>query len=82
MGLHWVRDGAIVLGVELVVAALGAECLGAFDACFADPTCFASSSTSPIEEFFGTLAVGIAVFVAGAVQLDVGLRVEPVASPF
>ena len=72
-------EGWIVLGVGLVFAALGAECLAVFNACFADPACYPSSSSMPFGEFFGILAVGVILSFAGSVQVAVGLRLEPVA---
>jgi hypothetical protein len=82
MRLSWVRDGAVVLGVGLLFTTLGAECLAPFNACFADPACYPSSSVLPFGMFFGLLAVGIVVSVAGAVQLVVGLRTGPrIATP-
>lgn len=73
----WVRDGAIVLGVGLAVAALGAECLAAFNSCLADPACYPASGGLPFGEFFGILVVGIAVSLTGTVQLVLGLRLQP-----
>lgn len=78
----WVRDGAVVLGIGLVVAALGAECLAAFSACFADPACYPMSGGLPFGEFFAILVVGIGLSMTGAVQLLLGLRLEPVRSAF
>jgi hypothetical protein len=76
MSRRAVWEGGIVLGVGLVFAALGAECLAAFNACFADPACYPSSSGLPFEEFFVILVVGISVSVAGAIQLAEGIRRE------
>lgn len=82
MRLTWVRDGAILLGVGLVVAALGAECLTVYNACFANPACYPASGGLPFEEFFAILVVGIALSMAGGVQFLLGLRLEPKASAF
>jgi uncharacterized membrane protein YphA (DoxX/SURF4 family) len=82
MRLTWVRDGAIVLGVGLVVAALGAECLAVFNACFADPACYPASGGLPFGEFFAILVVGIALSLIGGLQVVLGLRLEPKASAF
>ena len=72
MRLKWVRDGSIVPGVGLLVAALGAECLAVFNACFADPACYPSTSALPFGELFGILAVGLILTVAGGVQVVAG----------
>jgi hypothetical protein len=76
MSRRAVWEGGIVLGVGLVFAALGAECLAAFNACFADPACYPSSSAMPFGEFFGILSLGVILSLAGAVQLAVGIRRE------
>jgi len=76
MKVGWVRDGAIALEVGLLFAALGGEGLAAFNACFADPACFPGADGMPFEDSFGMFAAGIAVSVAGAVQLAAGFRTE------
>ncbi|HZY92861.1 MAG TPA: hypothetical protein VFG07_08875 [Thermoplasmata archaeon] len=70
-----------LLGLGLLLVALGAESLATLDACIADPVCLSMAWDSTFEEFFGILSVGIALSVYGIVRLTVKLRVEPVTGP-
>jgi hypothetical protein len=67
MRLRWVRDGAIVLGVGLIIAALGAECLAAFNAGGAAAAAYRASGRVPYREVFTILVVGVGFSSAGAV---------------
>lgn len=72
---------AILLGLGLLLAALGAESLATLDACIADPACLPTAWDSAFEEFFGVLAIGIVLSVYGVVQLAFKLRLEPRGAP-
>lgn len=61
---------------------LSVECLATFNACFADPAWHRAGRGLPFGEFFAILVVGIAISLAGAVQLALGLRLGPVRSVF
>ncbi|HZY92001.1 MAG TPA: hypothetical protein VFG07_04400 [Thermoplasmata archaeon] len=69
-------SGVILLGLGSIISALGNETLSVYNACFADPACFPSSSELPFGEFFGVLAIGIILIFVGAVLLAVNLRRE------
>lgn len=67
-------SGVILLGLGSIIAALGSEALAVYNACFADPACYPSVSELPFGEFFGILATGITLIVAGGSWLAFNLR--------
>lgn len=69
--------GGVTLFVGLLFVAAGAEALGAFNACVANPACFPYASTMNPDGFFGILLVGILLAVAGSLVLVADLRIPP-----
>lgn len=68
---------AILLGLGLLLVALGLESLATLDACIADPACLPTAWDSAFQEFFVVLAVGIVLAVCGVVQLGMRLPIDP-----
>jgi hypothetical protein len=65
--------GTILLAVGLTLAAVVAEWFAAFDACLASASCVAPGSVSTLAGFFGLLAIGVLLAVAGAVLVVAGV---------
>lgn len=69
-GLALGATALLTLGLMLI--ALGGEGLALLNACLADPSCIASSSTGSMDGFLVVVLAGILLSVVGLVALTIG----------
>ena len=68
------RSAVILIGLGLVLAALGAEGQAIYNACFANPVCYPTATGDGWEGFFALAAGGLLVVEVGGILLVCRVR--------